>query len=353
VTSDARTPLALALVTALWTLAMFFLGVGDALAHLAPVLLILLPLLSGRYPGEEALARRVATRTRRRLRPRPAVPRRGHVVGHLLPRGGRLMGRALAGRAPPCPVAVHFQLTNHEGVQMHMKSNLFRTAAIGGALTLALAAPAAAHITADPAEGPSDGFATVNFQVPHGCEESPTTRVRIQIPPSVPSVTPGRNPYYDLTTKEGRKDKVELHGETVTRGISEIIYTAKTPLPPHDLDILPVSVKLPAGKPGDTVWFPTIQECAEGRTNWVQIPAEGESADDLESPAPGVTLTAADGGHGGGASEPVADVEPAAAATDAGDDDDGAPMWLVVVALAIGTLGLVAGTAGLLRARRA
>jgi uncharacterized protein YcnI len=238
---------------------------------------------------------------------------------------------------------------------MQMRSSLFRTAAIGGALTLALAAPAAAHITVDPAEGPSDGFATLNFQVPHGCEDSPTTRLRIQVPPSVPSVTPGRSPFYELTTKEGKKDKVELHGETITRGISEIIYTAKTPLPPHDLDILPVSVKLPAGNAGETVWFPVIQECAEGRTGWIQIPAEGESADDLESPAPGVTLTAADGGHGGGAADeqPAADVEPAAAAADGGDDDDGAPMWLVVVALAIGALGLAAGTGGLLAARRA
>jgi periplasmic copper chaperone A len=239
---------------------------------------------------------------------------------------------------------------------MQMRSRLFRTAAIGGALTLALAAPAAAHITVDPAEGPSDGFATVNFQVPHGCEESPTTRVRIKIPPSVPSVTPGRNPYYELTTKEGRKDKVELHGETVTRGISEIIYTAETPLPPHDLDILPVSVKLPAGKAGETVWFPVIQECAEGRTGWVQIPAEGESADDLENPAPGVTLTAAGGGHGGGEAqgeEPTADVEPAAAATEDEGGDDGAPVWLAVVALVLAALALLAGIGGLLAARRA
>ena len=129
-------------------------------------------------------------------------------------------------------------------------TRMLRTVAIGGALTLGLASPAAAHITVDPAEAPADGFATINFQVPHGCEESPTTRLRIQIPPSVPSVTPGRSPFYDLTTKEGKKDKVELHGETITRGVSEVIYTAKVPLPPHDLDVIPMSMKLPAGQGG-------------------------------------------------------------------------------------------------------
>ena len=158
-----------------------------------------------------------------------------------------------------------------------MKTRMLRTVAIGGALALGLAAPVAAHVSVDPAEAPSDGYATINFQVPHGCEESPTTRLRIQIPPSVPSVTPGRSPFYDLTTKEGKKDEVELHGETITRGVSEVIYTAKEPLPPHDLDVLPMSLKLPAGQEGDTVSFPTIQECAKGQTRWVQIPARARA----------------------------------------------------------------------------
>jgi periplasmic copper chaperone A len=235
-----------------------------------------------------------------------------------------------------------------------------------GAAALMLAAPAAAHITIDPAEGPNDGFATVGFQVPHGCEESPTTRVRIQIPPSVPSVTPGRNPFWNLQTKEGPKDEVELHGETITRGVSEVTYTAKTPLPPHELDVLTLSLKLPAGEAGDVVYFPTIQECAEGRTRWIQVPAEGESGEELESPAPSITLAAAEGGHGAAAEEgedgaaaeggegQVADVDTAsAAAAPAGEDDEGAPVWLAVTALVIGALGLLAGIGGLLRGRRA
>ena len=49
-------PFALAATAALWTLGMVLVGVGDALAHLAPALLILLPLLGGRYPGDAALS---------------------------------------------------------------------------------------------------------------------------------------------------------------------------------------------------------------------------------------------------------------------------------------------------------
>jgi uncharacterized protein YcnI len=236
-----------------------------------------------------------------------------------------------------------------------MNSIKRRVAAATGVLTLALAGTAGAHVTANPAEGPSDGYATISFQVPHGCEESPTTQVRIQIPPSVASATPAVHPLWNVETKEGKKDPVELHGEKITRGVSEVIYTAKQPLPPDRLDLLPISVKLPAGKEGDPVYFPTIQKCAKGETRWIQIPAEGESPDDLESPAPAVTLEAAEGGHGGGATAQAEESEPAAQVQAAGtvtDDDDGAPVWLAVVALAVGAAGLLAGGAALAASRR-
>jgi periplasmic copper chaperone A len=238
---------------------------------------------------------------------------------------------------------------------MRLKTKL--VAAVTGALTLALAGTAGAHITADPGEAPSDSYATLDFSVGHGCEESPTTQVRIQIPPSVPSVTPAVNPLWDVATKEGKKDKVELHGETITRGVSEVTYTAKQPLPADRLDLLTMSVKLPAGEEGESVYFPTIQRCEQGQTRWIQIPAEGESAEELEEPAPAVVLTAADGGHGAAGAEEdnsQAETQPAAnvQAASVSNDDDGAPMWLAITALAVGALGLLAGVGGLMAGRR-
>jgi periplasmic copper chaperone A len=229
-------------------------------------------------------------------------------------------------------------------------------AAASGALTLALAGAASGHIGANPGEAPSDGYATIGFEVPHGCEESPTTRVSIKIPPSVPSVTPAVHPLWEVATKEGKKDKVELHGETITKGVSQVTYTAKQPLPPDRLDTFQISMKFPAGEEGQSVYFPTVQKCAKGQTRWIQIPAEGENPDELEEPAPAVVLTAAEGHGGGGAgsgdearTEPAANVQAAAASA---DDDEGAPVWLAVVALAVGALGLAAGVGGLLAARR-
>jgi periplasmic copper chaperone A len=238
-----------------------------------------------------------------------------------------------------------------------MKSMKGRVAATTGVLTLALAGTAGAHITADPGEAPSDSYATLDFSVGHGCEESPTTQVRIQIPPSVPSVTPAVNPLWDVATKEGKKDKVELHGETITRGVSEVTYTAKQPLPADRLDLLTMSVKLPAGEEGESIYFPTLQSCEKGQNRWIQIPAEGESADELESPAPAVVLTAAEGGHGGGTSDSEDEqsaAQPAASvqAASVSNEDDGAPMWLAITALAVGALGLLAGIGGWMAGRR-
>jgi hypothetical protein len=80
----------------------FLHGFEAAVLPVLPLLLLLVSLLLGLYPGSEAivrLAERIATRGRaaaeslRQSRPQP--PRRGAV------RGGLLLARALAGRAPP------------------------------------------------------------------------------------------------------------------------------------------------------------------------------------------------------------------------------------------------------------
>ena len=47
------------------------------------------------------------------------------------------------------------------------------------AASLITAAPAAAHVTIAPAEALADGYATLQVQVPHGCDGSPTKAIRV------------------------------------------------------------------------------------------------------------------------------------------------------------------------------
>lgn len=76
-------------------------GHAELLAYAAPAIVVALPLLVGRYVGEEAIAR-LRERGARRPRGRPATAAmpRPRVVA-LVPRGGRLIASALAVRPPP------------------------------------------------------------------------------------------------------------------------------------------------------------------------------------------------------------------------------------------------------------
>lgn len=83
------------------------LGAPIDLLLAAPVLLLALPLLGGRYLGEEALDRlvRVAA-SRRRPRALASVPSTVRGARVLLARGGALLARSLAVRPPPAALAI-------------------------------------------------------------------------------------------------------------------------------------------------------------------------------------------------------------------------------------------------------
>jgi hypothetical protein len=98
--SVARRLVALSLLGAL-AIGLLLTGSSTPLLFLAPCLLVLAPLLAGRYVGERSLlrlARGVRRRPRREAVARPA--RRGPAT-RVLPRGGCLIGSSLAVRPPP------------------------------------------------------------------------------------------------------------------------------------------------------------------------------------------------------------------------------------------------------------
>ncbi len=237
-----------------------------------------------------------------------------------------------------------------------MKKMAMAAAAVGA---FALPAGAGAHVFIQEPEVPTDGFGYLDFIVPHGCDGSSTTQVTVQIPENVPSVTPEVQPGWTLETKTGPKEEVELFGETVTEGISEVTWTAENgqELPDEQARRFWLEAKLPAGEPGESVYFPTIQTCEKGETRWIEVPAEGETEENLESPAPAVVLTEAEGeAHGDDShSDDAATDEEADDAVETADDsdsdDDGDGM--TIAALALGGLGFVFGGISLARSRKA
>lgn len=88
-------------ITVCWAFALALSGSTDTLLFLAPALLIVAPLIAGRYLGEELIAKLVAKRDR--------PPRRSAVVAARVPRpplawsprGARLLAFSRAERPPP------------------------------------------------------------------------------------------------------------------------------------------------------------------------------------------------------------------------------------------------------------
>lgn len=81
-------------------------GVDSDVLLAAPVLVFALPLLAGRYVGEERLARLAAAFLGPRRLPAATIAPHGRRTARRLPRGGRLIAAALAVRPPPAGVGL-------------------------------------------------------------------------------------------------------------------------------------------------------------------------------------------------------------------------------------------------------
>jgi uncharacterized protein YcnI len=221
-------------------------------------------------------------------------------------------------------------------------------------LAIAVPATASAHVTVQPSTGPSGGFARLDVLVPNERSDAGTVKVDVQMPPGVISASYAPVPGWSVkVTREKLDQPVQTEdGFQVDEQISRITWTgrgAQGVIPPGAFQQFGLSVKLPSGRPGDVVTFKALQTYDDGEVvRW--IGPEGS-----DNPSPSVTLTAAaaDEGHGApsssaGAAQPGA----AAPASSKSGDDGGGSDTLAIAALVVGALGLLAGVAGLLAARR-
>ncbi|GAA1529380.1 uncharacterized protein YcnI [Microbacterium ginsengiterrae] len=212
-------------------------------------------------------------------------------------------------------------------------------AALAAALVVAAPAAAQAHVGVSPDVLTPEGSAVLTFSFTHGCENAPTTALRITMPEGLTSVAPTVDAMWDVAVERADNGLV-----------SAVTYTATSPVP-HDLrGAVTMAVRLGEDAPS-TLAFPVAQTCTEGVNEWVEIAEEGEDPHDLESPAPVVTVAseASDGDH----AEHSEDHSDAGghAAEDSAHANDAAPT--PVIATVLGAGGLAAGVAALIVALRA
>lgn len=230
---------------------------------------------------------------------------------------------------------------------------------LSAASVLALAGPAAAHISPSVTEAPAGSFLKFDLRVPHGCDEGATNKLAVQIPDGINSVTPQVVAGWTIerTTEQLDTPIDDGEGGQITERTSVVTWTGG-PLAPDQLEEFGLSLKLP-DTPGETVYFPLIQSCDNGETTeWIQRP--DASGEEPEHPAPGIALTESTGdGHGsdetatGTEDSREADhqAEAAGDTEDDGSSDDGTDP-LAAAGLVLGIAGLAVGALALSRTRR-
>lgn len=198
--------------------------------------------------------------------------------------------------------------------------------AAGVALVLAAPLAASAHVHVSPDESAAGTTTRLDFSFSHGCDNAPTTAIVFTIPEGVDGVTPVLNGAWDITRVLG--------GDGVP---TQVTYTAVAPVESGVAATISLDVIFSSSAADTTVDFPVLQQCTTGETDWAEVPADGQTEDDLDAPAPVVAVgaTTADGsdGHGSTDGHDADSVDAASAA-------DPLTLWLSGGALVVALVAL-------------
>ncbi len=175
-----------------------------------------------------------------------------------------------------------------------MRTSFFKhavaTAVTSATVLLMAAGIASAHVDPDPAAMQAGTPGTVAFHVEHGCDGSPTTSMKFEIPDGVSGVA-----------------AVDKDGWTASLN-GNVLEFKGGPLAADQADHFDITFTAPS-QPGD-IRFPVIQTCEQGELAWIEVAAQGEAEPD--HPAPTIKIT-----QGPPTS---ADLTPAPEATDVATD---------------------------------
>ncbi|MET0418687.1 MAG: YcnI family protein, partial [Actinoplanes sp.] len=201
-------------------------------------------------------------------------------------------------------------------------------------LTLALAAPAAAHVTVNPSTAAPGGYTKVTFRVPNESDTDSTTKVEINLPADAPvaSVSVKPVPGWDVVAVKSKlATPLEAHGTQITEAVSKITWTAQPAAVIKAGQFQEFDVSMgPLPESGQMI-FKALQTYSDGTVvRWIDEPTTDGT--EPESPAPVLKLAA---GGDAPATGVTAATEPAAEPASDGPD-------------AFGIAGLIAGVLALI-----
>ncbi len=170
-------------------------------------------------------------------------------------------------------------------------NRLRRVAAAPCAAALMLAAAVAgafAHVELQQGKAPIGSSYKAVLRVPHGCNGSPTTAIRVRIPEGVIDVKPVSKPGWTLNVVTGKYAKAhDRSGAQVVEGVTEIDWTSGKLSDKQHEEFVFQSFLASDLQPGQMLYFAVVQECEKGVQRWIEIPAAGK---DYPEPAPSLKL---------------------------------------------------------------
>ena len=155
------------------------------------------------------------------------------------------------------------------------------------ALALFAQAPASAHVVLATPEARPDAYYVGEFRVSHGCGESPTVAFRIEIPDGINVARPQPKPGWTIEIERAPlAAPVRTESGEITERVSAVTWRGL--LPTDQFDDFALLMKLP--NRSGAIPFRAFQTCEQGGRAWVDVPAAGQNAHDLENPAPVLTV---------------------------------------------------------------
>jgi periplasmic copper chaperone A len=306
--------------------------------YLLPALALVAALLLGHYPGERLLLAVARRRRPRRAGAAPSSRPRHLFASQRLPRGGALLGAALAGRAPPS--SPHTDDNREERIQM--KAKRLAPAVL---VALALLAPAAAqaHVTLQPNEAAEGAYTVLDVRVPNESTDSNTTKVAVQFPEGFADVSYQEVPGWKTEVVHYKlKKPIQTDDGPVTEGVKEVIFSGGK-LPPGQFVDFPLSLQIP-GKAGEELTFKAVQTYEDEVVRWIGAP-------ETEHPAPRVlVLPPKEAGQSTTAVAAKGGAAPSATASSSGGSSD---KGLAIAALVVAVIALLGAAAAIFGRRRA
>ena len=233
--------------------------------------------------------------------------------------------------------------TRRRALRLGTVASLATAAAVLGA------APALAHVTAQPGQAEQGGYGVVSLRVPNESDTAGTVKLQVTLPADHPLSSVRTSPvpgWTATTTRAPLNPPVQDDGRTLTDAVRTVTWTANpgTRIGPGEFLEFPLSLgPLPTGV--DSLVLPAVQTYDDGEVVAWNQPMNPDGSEP-ERPAPTVALApaAAGGDHHAATAAPAAPQQPA-------DTSDDTARRLAGAGLLVGALGLGVGAGAVLRSR--